>query len=151
MKAASEAAQMHAAQMHAAEMHAAHVQAAEASQSAPAKPVKAAATEAVRPTATTMEAAAEAVKTAAPTVEATTATVEATAAEAARQGRRCAYYKGQQNGAQSTCSPHNAPPRKARLCLVVNQTPRLLIVFRRSAAFEIEGSIKAALAFHVRM
>jgi hypothetical protein len=110
VKAAAEAAQVHAA-----EMHAAHVQAAQASQSASAKPVEAAATE-------TMEAAAS-------TVEATASTVEAAPAKAARQSRRCAYYKGQQNSAQLTGSPHNAPHRRARLCLAIDQTPKLLIMF----------------------
>ena len=88
----------------------AHVQAARASQSASAKPVEppatetveAAATEAVKTTGSTVEATAS-------TVEATSSTVEAAAAKAARQSRRCAYYKGQQNSAQLTCSPHNAP------------------------------------------
>ena len=116
-------------------MHAAHVQAARASQSASAKPVEAAATEAV--------------KTTASTVEATASTVsphrEAAPAKAARQSRRCAYYQGQQNSAQLTCSPHNAPHRRARLCLVVDQTPKLLIMFP-IRAFD-QGSIRAAGLF----
>ena len=112
------------------EMHAAHVQAAQASQSASAKPVEAAATETVEGAATeAVKTTASSVKTTASTVEATASTVEATASEAARKSRRCAYYKGQQNSAQLTCSPHNAPHRRARLCLAIDQTPKLLIMF----------------------
>ena len=143
MKAAAEA----------AEMHAAHVQAARASQSASAKPVEAAATEtveaaateAVKTTASTVEATASTVKATASTVKATASTVKAAPAKAARQSRRCAYYQGQQNSAQLTCSPHNAPHRRARLCLVVDQTPKLLIMFP-IRAFD-QGSIRAAGLF----
>jgi hypothetical protein len=124
--------------MRAAEMHSARVQAAQASQSAPTKPVEAAATEAMKTTASAVEpTAASTMEAAASTMEATAAsTMEATTAEAARQSRRSAYYKGQQNRGQLTCSPHNVPPRRARLCLVVDQTLKLLLMFRRSAGFD---------------
>ena len=111
--------------------------------------MEAAAAEAVKPAATSeataaVEPAAEATT---PAVE-TASTAKATASTEAPESWCCSEDQGQQHRAEVTCSPHNAPPRRAaRLAIFLLSNRGFLIMFLDRAADQEAAEEERRMAF----